>query len=195
MPDGGWPHLLRTAVAAAMLWAIAGFAMTALLLPRIDPQCSSGPGARVCPMDPDPAISHRFDPAWPRIPELRGAAVLVVSMLPGVAIALFIDTSAPWPKTGGAPPVAGFLAGLPDPSDWNRGGDVPVRYQDDAGEHFVRARLNTYAHRIPVPGTHVNVFTDGDGDGDLLVELDRAHPLEYHPDNRPYESDSSGGGN
>lgn len=81
---------------------------------------------------------------------------------------------------------------LPDPASWDRGGDVPIRYRDDAGEHVIRARLNTYAHEIPVPGTRVIVFTDDDGD--LLVELDPGHPLVYHLHSRPYESDTSGGG-
>jgi hypothetical protein len=86
----------------------------------------------------------------------------------------------------------GVIAGLPDPATWDRGGDVPIRYQDDDGERVVQMRLNTYAHEIPVPGTRVVVITDDHAD--LLVELDPNHPLEYHPDNRPYESDSSGGG-
>ncbi|NYI92290.1 hypothetical protein HNR02_005665 [Amycolatopsis endophytica] len=92
--------------------------------------------------------------------------------------------------TGG--PRPGIIIALPDPATWNHGGDVPIRYQDDSGgERTIRVRLNTYAHEIPVPGTPVIVFTDGD---DLLVELDSDHPVEYHPDNRPYESDTSGGG-
>ncbi|MET2716964.1 hypothetical protein ABXV03_14630 [Streptomyces harbinensis] len=86
----------------------------------------------------------------------------------------------------------GIVAALPDPKGWDQGGDVPIRYQDDTGERTIPVRVNTWAHQIPVPGTPVVVFTDGTGD--LLVELDPDHPLEYHPDNRPYESDSSGGG-
>lgn len=86
----------------------------------------------------------------------------------------------------------GEITGLPDPTTWDRGGDVPVRYRDDRGDHTIQVRLNTYAHEIPVPGTAVTDFSDGDGD--LLVELDPDQPLEFHPDNRPYESDSSGGG-
>ncbi|MEV7230773.1 hypothetical protein AB0M79_27685 [Polymorphospora sp. NPDC051019] len=87
---------------------------------------------------------------------------------------------------------AGVVAALPDPNDWDRGGDVAIRYQDETGEQVIRVRVNTYAHEIPVPGTPLIVFTDPAGD--LLVELDPDHPLGYHPDNRPYESDSSGGG-
>lgn len=86
----------------------------------------------------------------------------------------------------------GVITALPDPATWNQGGDVPIRYQDGTGEHMVMVRLNTYAHEIPVPGTRVSVFTDASGD--LLVELDPDGPLEYHPDNRSYESDTSGGG-
>ena len=115
-PDDGWTHLLRSAITVAVLWAISGFALTALLLPGIDPQCSSDSGTGVCPLDPDRAITHLFDAAWPQIPELWGIAVVVVvvSMLLGIAIALVIDTSAPWSKTCGTrtPPIAGFLAGL-----------------------------------------------------------------------------------
>ncbi|OBH14864.1 hypothetical protein [Mycolicibacter sinensis] len=86
----------------------------------------------------------------------------------------------------------GVVAALPDPATWNQGGNVPIRYQHQTGERVVSVRVNTYAHKIPVPGTPVIVFADHRGD--LLVELDPAHPVEYHPDNRPYESDSSGGG-
>ncbi|UZF48509.1 hypothetical protein [Rhodococcus rhodochrous] len=86
----------------------------------------------------------------------------------------------------------GVVAALPDPKGWDRGGDVPIQYQDETGQHTITVRVNTWAHEIPVPGTQVIVFTDADGD--LLLELDPDHPLEYHPDNRPYESDSSGGG-
>ncbi|RBM11795.1 hypothetical protein DEH69_21145 [Streptomyces sp. PT12] len=87
---------------------------------------------------------------------------------------------------------AGVVAALPDPKGWDRGGDVPIRYQEETGEQLIRMRVNTYAHKIPVPGTPVIVFTDASGD--LLVELDPDYPLEYHPDNHPYESDSGGGG-
>jgi len=86
----------------------------------------------------------------------------------------------------------GAVAALPEPKGWDRGGDVPIRYEDDTGERTLMVRVNTYAHEIPVPGTPLIVFTDTSGD--LLVELDPDHPLEYHPDNRPYESDTSGGG-
>ncbi|WP_131813784.1 hypothetical protein [Mycolicibacter kumamotonensis] len=86
----------------------------------------------------------------------------------------------------------GVVAALPDPATWNQGGDVPIRYQHETGERVVPVRVNTYAHKIPVPGTRVIVFADHSGDP--LVELDPAHPVEYHPGNRPYESDSSGGG-
>ncbi|MFE6976188.1 hypothetical protein [Streptomyces sp. NPDC057682] len=89
---------------------------------------------------------------------------------------------------------AGTITGLPDPGTWNHGGDVPVRYRDgdDGAEHTVTVRVNTWAHEIPVPGTRVIVRRDEDGD--LLVELDPAHPVEYHPDSRSYEQDTSGGG-
>lgn len=111
-PDGGWSHLLRSLTVVSALWAIAAFCATALLLPGMDPQCSSTETARICPQYPDPALTHLFDAAWPQIPELWGAAVMVPAMLLAIGIALFVDTSEPWSETGGAPPVAGFLAGL-----------------------------------------------------------------------------------
>ncbi|WP_406145091.1 hypothetical protein [Streptomyces sp. NBC_01012] len=92
-----------------------------------------------------------------------------------------------------APRSPGVVAKLPDPRSWNGGGDVPIRYDDEHGRHEIRVRVNTTAGKIPVPGTHVIVFTGPDGD--LLVEIDPEHALEYHPDNRPYESSSSMGGN
>ncbi|PSL00851.1 hypothetical protein CLV63_101330 [Murinocardiopsis flavida] len=54
--------------------------MTALLPPGIDPQCGSSPAARVCPLDPDPAITHLFDTAWPRIPELWGGMTSIIAI-------------------------------------------------------------------------------------------------------------------
>lgn len=87
---------------------------------------------------------------------------------------------------------AGVVARLPDADEWDDGGDVPVRYRNPAGEHTLRVRVNTYAHEIPVRGTHVIVFVGADDD--VLVEIDPRHPLEYHHDSSRYESDSSGGG-
>ncbi|MEV5606122.1 hypothetical protein AB0L33_32260 [Streptomyces sp. NPDC052299] len=92
------------------------------------------------------------------------------------------------------PAHPGVIAALPDPQAWSGGGDVPVRYRDNStgGERTVTVRVNTWAHMIPVPGTRVIVHTDEDGD--LLVELDPAHPVEYFPDSRRYDQDTSGGG-
>ncbi|NEC63939.1 hypothetical protein [Streptomyces sp. SID9727] len=45
---------------------------------------------------------------------------------------------------------------------------------------------------IPVPGTRVIVHTDEDGD--LLVDLDPARPVEYFSDSRRYAQDTGGGG-
>lgn len=89
---------------------------------------------------------------------------------------------------------AGMVAALPDPKTWSHGGDVPVRYQDDGdgAEHTVTVRVNTWAHEIPVPGTRVIVHRDEEGD--LLVELDTTHPVEYYPGSQLYEQDTSGGG-
>ncbi|BFP54445.1 hypothetical protein ACWGBY_00275 [Streptomyces griseus] len=88
----------------------------------------------------------------------------------------------------------GAIAALPDPKAWSSGGDVPIRYRDSStgAECTVTVRVNTWAHRIPVPGTPVIVRTDEDGD--LLVELDPDHPVEYFSDSRRYERDTSGGG-
>ncbi|WP_444971579.1 hypothetical protein [Streptomyces sp. SAI-25] len=88
----------------------------------------------------------------------------------------------------------GVITALPDPRTWSSGGDVPVRYQDSStgAERTVTVRVNTWAHEIPVPGTRVIVRTDNDGD--LLVELDPAHPPQYFSDSRRYEQDTSGGG-
>ncbi len=86
----------------------------------------------------------------------------------------------------------GQVISLPEPGSWNCGGDVSIRYADDAGDRFVRIRLNAYAHEIPRRGNRVVVFTDGRGD--LLVELDPRYPVEYHRDYRAYETDTSGGG-
>lgn len=87
---------------------------------------------------------------------------------------------------------SGIVARLPDPKEWNGGGDVPIRYRDDHEEHLIRVRLNTYAHRIPVVGSRVIVFIGSDGD--LLVEIDPEHPTEFYPHSSRYDSDTSGGG-
>ncbi|ALX65988.1 hypothetical protein [Microbacterium sp. XT11] len=92
-----------------------------------------------------------------------------------------------------APRYAGMITALPDPARWHEGGDVPIRYEDDRGEHTVVVRLNSYAHEIPVPGSRVIVFRDEDGG--LHVELDPEHPVRYTPHSRRYDSDTSGGGN
>lgn len=86
----------------------------------------------------------------------------------------------------------GFVARLPDPAEWNDGGDVPIRYRDEHEAHTIRVRLNTYAHTIPVVGSRVIVFVGADGD--MLVELDPQHPPEFYPHSSRYESDTSGGG-
>ncbi|MFE0486000.1 hypothetical protein [Streptomyces tendae] len=88
----------------------------------------------------------------------------------------------------------GVIAALPDRKTWSHGGDVPIRYRDDGdeAEHTVTVRVNTWAHEIPVPGTRVIVHRDEEGD--LLVELDTAHPVEYYPHSRLYAQDTSGGG-
>lgn len=112
VPDGGWSHLLRSVIAVGLLWATAAWAATALLLPRMDPQCYSNDVARICPLHPDPALTHLFDSAWPQVTELWGFLVVVVPMVSGIGIALFIDTSEPWAEAGGAPPVTGSLSGL-----------------------------------------------------------------------------------
>ncbi|MER7883991.1 hypothetical protein ABTY35_14355 [Streptomyces fimicarius] len=89
---------------------------------------------------------------------------------------------------------AGAIVALPDPKAWSKGGDVPIRYRDSStgAERTVTVRVNTWAHEIPVPGTRVIVRTDEDGD--LLVELDPDHPVEFFSDSRRYERDTSGGG-
>ncbi|MEU0703363.1 hypothetical protein ABZ513_21465 [Streptomyces bacillaris] len=88
----------------------------------------------------------------------------------------------------------GVIAALPDPKTWSSGGNVPVRYRDSStgAERTVTVRVNTWAHEIPVPRTRVIVYTDKDGD--LVVELDPAHPVQYFSDSRRYEQDTSGGG-
>lgn len=86
----------------------------------------------------------------------------------------------------------GTITRRPDPDSWSDGGDVPIRYGSGIDERVVVARLNTYAHRIPVAGSRVIVFTDADGS--LLIEIDRDHPLEFIANSSPYESDTSGGG-
>ncbi|MFD5223995.1 hypothetical protein ACFWHT_00080 [Microbacterium sp. NPDC058342] len=86
----------------------------------------------------------------------------------------------------------GMIMALPDPDAWNGGGDVPIRYTDDAGDHVITMRLTAYAHEIPVRGSRVLVLR-GAG-GDVHVELDPEHPVTYTPHSARYESDSSGGG-
>lgn len=86
----------------------------------------------------------------------------------------------------------GVITRRPDPESWNEGGDVPIRYGTGSDERVVVARVNTYAHRIPVPGSRVTVFTDADGS--LLIEVDQEHSLEFIANSSPYESDTSGGG-
>lgn len=93
-------------------------------------------------------------------------------------------------RTGSRHP--GVVTALPDPADWNDGGDVPIRFRDDHGEHVVDVRVNTTPGKIPVPGSRVIVYV---GHNDLLVEVDLSLPLEYHPHYQTYETSSSMGGN
>lgn len=86
----------------------------------------------------------------------------------------------------------GVITRRPEPETWDDGGDVPIRYGAGVEERAIVTRMNTYAHRIPVPGSRVIVFTDSDGS--LLVEIDPEHPLEFIANSSPYESDTSGGG-
>ncbi|HEV6953179.1 MAG TPA: hypothetical protein VKY86_07995 [Promicromonospora sp.] len=85
----------------------------------------------------------------------------------------------------------GVVVGLPDPNRWNEGGAVPIRYDDGGGPRAVSVRLNSSASRIPVRGSAVIVFTDGD---DLLVELDPERPVTYLAHHAAYESSSGDGG-
>lgn len=87
--------------------------------------------------------------------------------------------------------ISGFVAALPDPADWDEGGDVPVRFGEGDAARVITVRLNTTPTRIPVPGTRVIVFTEDD---DLLVELDPEQEIEYHPHSSRYETSQSGGG-
>lgn len=87
---------------------------------------------------------------------------------------------------------AGVIAALPDPGEWNFGGDVPIRYDDGGRTRSVRVRLHATASTIPIPGTPVTVYVMTDGEP--LVELDSSTPIEFYPHSSRYESDASGGG-
>lgn len=114
VPDGGWPHVLRQAVAVAVLWAVATFGIAAAGLPLVDPQCysDSDGGARICPLHPDPVLTHLFDARWPAVPEPVTVTGVLVAMFLGIGLAVFLDTSEPWSERGGAPTAAGLTAGL-----------------------------------------------------------------------------------
>ncbi|MFJ7085901.1 hypothetical protein ACIQU8_22035 [Streptomyces griseus] len=112
VPDDGWPHVLRQAVAVAVLWAIATFGIAAAGLPQMDPQCYSDGGAQICPLHPDPVLTHLFDARWPAVPEPVTVTGVLVTMYLGIGLALFLDTSEPWSERGGAPTAAGLTAGL-----------------------------------------------------------------------------------
>lgn len=112
VPDGGWPRLLRRAVAVGALWAVAVFVIAAAALPLMDPQCTSTDTGRVCPSDLVPAISHLFDVRWPALPEAWVVPAVAVPMMCGVGTALFLGHDQPWAATGGAPAVVGELAGV-----------------------------------------------------------------------------------
>ena len=113
-PDDGWAHLLRRVVAVFSLWAIAAFMFAAAGLPVMDPQCySDSPGGgRVCPLHPDPVLTHLFDARWPAVPEAVTVTVILGAVFLGIGVALFLDTSEPWSERGGAPTAAGAIAGL-----------------------------------------------------------------------------------
>ena len=114
VPDDGWPHVLRQAVAVAVLWAIATFGIAAAGMPVMDPQCySDSPGAaQVCPLHPDPVLTHLFDARWPAVPEPVTVTGILAAMFLGIGLAILLDTSEPWSERGGAPTAAGLTAGL-----------------------------------------------------------------------------------
>ncbi|MGI6877700.1 hypothetical protein [Microbacterium sp. gxy059] len=113
-PDDGWAHVLRQAIAVAALWAVATFGIAAAGLPQIDPQCytDSDGGAQICPLHPDPALTHLFDARWPAVPEPVTVSATLAALFLGVGLVLFLDTSEPWSERGGAPTAAGHIAGL-----------------------------------------------------------------------------------
>jgi hypothetical protein len=114
VPDAGWPHVLRQAIAIAVLWAIATFGIAAAALPLVDPQCysDSDGGAQICPLHPDPVLTHLFDVRWPAVPEPVAVIGILAAMFLGIGLAIFLDTSEPWSERGGAPTAAGHTAGL-----------------------------------------------------------------------------------
>ncbi|MFC0674319.1 hypothetical protein [Brachybacterium hainanense] len=113
-PDGGWPHLLRQVVAVVLLWAIAAFLIAAAGLPLMDPQCysDSPSGGEVCPLDPDPVLTHLFDARWPAVPEPVTVTVSLAAVFAGIGLAIHLDTSEPWSERGDAPTAAGLIAGV-----------------------------------------------------------------------------------
>lgn len=114
VPDEGWWHVLRRAGAIAALWSIATFAIAAAGLPQMDPQCysDSPTGGRVCPRDRDPVLTHLFDVRWPEVPESVTVTAVLLTLMAGIGLAIFLDTSEPWSESGGAPTAAGAVAGL-----------------------------------------------------------------------------------
>jgi len=114
VPDDGWPHVLRRAIAIAALWAAATFGIAAAGMPLTDPQCYSDTegGATICPLNPDPVLSHLFDARWPPVPEAVTVTGVLIALSLGIGICLFLDTSEPWSERGGAPTAAGLTSGL-----------------------------------------------------------------------------------
>ncbi|UOR01495.1 hypothetical protein MUN77_15410 [Leucobacter allii] len=113
-PDDGWARVLLQAGAVAGLWAIATFLIAAAALPQMDPQCysDSPTGGRVCPLQRDPVLTHLFDVRWPAVPEAVTVSGVLLTMLLGIGLAIFLDTSEPWSERGGAPTAAGIVSGL-----------------------------------------------------------------------------------
>lgn len=114
VPDNGWAHLLRQLIAVAILWAIGAFMMAAAALPQMDPECytDSPAGGRVCPLDRDPVLTHLFDVRWPAVSEPVTVTVILAAVFVGIGFSIFLDTSEPWSKRGGAPTAAAAIAGL-----------------------------------------------------------------------------------
>lgn len=114
VPDDGWAHLLRQVIVVFASWAVAAFMIAAAGLPQTDPQCYSDTdgGAQICPLHPDPVLTHLFDVRWPAVPEAVTVSVIMVAMLLGIGLGIFLDTSEPWSERGGAPTAAGIVSGL-----------------------------------------------------------------------------------
>ncbi|MDQ0613445.1 hypothetical protein QF046_001086 [Microbacterium sp. W4I4] len=112
VPDGGWTQLIRTTTAVAVCWAIAMFGLAAFVFSTMDPQCAMINNAHVCPQNPDPALTHLFDVRWPAVHAAWAVPVPILLMLIGIGLVIFLDTSEPWSKTGGAPRLVGDIPGV-----------------------------------------------------------------------------------